>query len=529
MFVFQPRVDSSKSISNESQRFNVFLNNITVHCYRHLVQHDRSDWEKLKWFCVNFVFAVTSITIILQSWTGFTSNPLVTKLHNTLYPSSSVPFPGVSICNINRISKNAAEDLASELSKADKVNQRSIEYFMQQILHFGSLYSYDYADDKPLLDFQSYLDEVYEGESFTIINDLMKRLTPACEDMFLKCYWRSKEYQCIEGKDMFVRRRTQYGHCCSFNYVIQPGNVIDTPRFSDYTGPDMGLVLSINGTPSDYYYPLHMSTGFVVLVHNPFEFPDSPSGGVNEIPVMLERETLIRVDATTITADPYIINYSPKTRHCLFPNELAKKYGGKYARSQCMVHCRLESVLALCECIPFTMPVDIFFFDNGTSKQICNLVQVSCLNKYRIKWLTMSTEILNEKGLEKEREESLYCQDCLPSCFDTKYTVSSTSLPLQETKRKGNNIMQGIKNVSEISLIRVYFGQPETWQFMQSVQLEWYEILSNFGGIFGILLGFSMLSATEIIYFIVKEIFLYFFHKWHLHKLDIDDGLIICP
>lgn len=194
-----------------------------------------------------------------------------------------------------------------------------------------------------------------------------------------------------------------------------------------------------------------------------------------------------------------------------------------------MVYCRMKSVLALCDCVPFNMPLDIFYDNNGTAMQICNLNHIICLNKYRIKWLTISTEILNVKGLEREREESLLCPDCLPSCFDEKYFASANSLPLRQTKRKGTNIMESVKNVSQTALIRIFFGQPDTWQFLQTVQLEWFEIVSNFGGIFGILLGFSMLSATEIIYFIVREIYFWIMHKWHNYKLDTDDGIVIVP
>lgn len=457
---------------------------------------------------------------------------MITKLHNSLYPSSKVPFPAVSICNVNRISRRAAVRFAEELRSKDKKPEKdkTTEYYLKRIQLLASLYSYEYDDEVSLNDFQRTIDEIYDTQTFTIMNDIMLKLTPRCEEMMLRCIWQSKEYKCVDGPlKMFERRRSEYGHCCSFNYVIRPNNVVEKPRLSAYTGPDMGLLLLVHGQPNDYFYQMSSMKGFHVIIHNPYDFPDMPSGGINQVQVQLGRETFIRVDSHTITPDPFIRNFNPATRSCYFPLEMGTKFGGTYVKSQCIVYCRMKSILALCDCVPFSMPVDIFFKNNATTMQICNLNHISCLNRYRIKWLTISTEILQVKGLEREREESLLCQDCLPSCYDQRYFVSTNSLPLRLTKRKGTNIMESVKNVSQTALIRIYFGSPDAWQFLTTVQLTWYEIVSSFGGIFGVLLGFSMLSATEIIYFIVREFYFWFRNKWHHYKLETDNGIVIVP
>lgn len=330
MFSFNGNSAENKPSTFQS-RLKIFLENITVHCYRNLVEDERSNWERFIWFIVHVIFGVCSVTIIIRSWTGFNEAPLMTKLHNTLYPSSKVPFPGITICNVNRISRRAAVTFAQELQSNDKHKElnRTTEYYLKQILQLASLYTYDYEDENPLLDFQRIIDEMYDSQIFTIMGDIMNRLSPRCEEMMLRCFWQSKEYKCIEGPvKVFERRRSEYGHCCSFNYVIRPGNVVESPRLSTYTGPDMGLVLLIHGQPNDYYYQMQSTKGFLVLIHNPYEFPDMPSGGVSQVQVKLGHETFIRIDANTITADPFIVNYSPATRKCLFPKEMGTKYGG---------------------------------------------------------------------------------------------------------------------------------------------------------------------------------------------------------
>lgn len=67
------------------------------------------------WIIIHMVGASFLGVIIYRAWEDFTISPLVTTLHDTLYPSSEVPFPAVAICNNNRISKRAAIKYAEYL------------------------------------------------------------------------------------------------------------------------------------------------------------------------------------------------------------------------------------------------------------------------------------------------------------------------------------------------------------------------------------------------------------------------------
>lgn len=56
-------------------------------------------------------------------------------------------------------------------------------------------------------------------------------------------------------------------------------------------------------------------------------------------------------------------------RKCLFPDEL-KSYGGKYTRTDCIVNCRIRSILALCDCLPFYLPYQSL---NSNPPTVCTL------------------------------------------------------------------------------------------------------------------------------------------------------------
>lgn len=55
---------------------------------------------------------VKSVTDVYDE---YMSTPTVTSLETTQYPGWSVPFPAVGFCNVNKISKVKALELAEEL------------------------------------------------------------------------------------------------------------------------------------------------------------------------------------------------------------------------------------------------------------------------------------------------------------------------------------------------------------------------------------------------------------------------------
>ena len=57
---------------------------------------------------------LTSFTafLLVSVWNRFVDNPTVTSLESSVFPVTRVPYPGVSFCNLNKISKKRAASLA---------------------------------------------------------------------------------------------------------------------------------------------------------------------------------------------------------------------------------------------------------------------------------------------------------------------------------------------------------------------------------------------------------------------------------
>lgn len=79
-------------------------------------------------------------------------------------------------------------------------------------------------------------------------------------------------------------------------------------------------------------------------------------------------------------------------RGCLFPQELPEEFGGRYKRSDCVVNCRVASIISLCNCLVFYLPLtNLAFLEDGiTQIPTCTLEHVPCLNRYRSKLMMCS-------------------------------------------------------------------------------------------------------------------------------------------
>lgn len=159
----------------------------------------------------------------------------------------------------------------------------------------------------------------------------------------------------------------------------------------------------------------------------------------------------------------------------------------------------------------------------------------------------MTNKLNLKSGLEKDMEESLYCPECLPSCSTSRYSVKTSSLPLFSSYGNKKGLISMVENVTEISIIRIFFARAESEMYKQDVSLTWYEIcskfnhrnftkilvykivsiLGNFGAMFGIVTGISIISVFEVLLFCSKEFIKGF--KQLFEREESKNSIIILP
>lgn len=163
------------------------------------------------WKLIQIATAILLIYLTVHAWEKFMRTPVITTLESTEYPITDVNFPGVSICNVNKVDRKRAEALAKRLEDQN---------LTESLRLLGTLYDYSAAKAKEssLIELEAILDK-HLGDNITERFDpyeILKELTTPCGEMLSKCFWGGDEYSCM---DLFVTETTMEGFCCLFNYV----------------------------------------------------------------------------------------------------------------------------------------------------------------------------------------------------------------------------------------------------------------------------------------------------------------------
>lgn len=226
------------------------------------------------------------------------------------------------------------------------------------------------------------------------------KLAPKCEDFMLKCQWLGEDREC---KSLFTLEATSDGFCCTFNYerfkykqyvplyvpllcIKSTGlNFLSSTQSTllktNLTGASKGLIVLLNGTTSDYFYSNRNTLGFAVQLFSPGNFPDGTTGNLREYILNPGREVYLKLLVTTEKSMNTIRPYGINQRKCLFKDEKSQEYGDHYSYPECLTKCKLRSIYALCNCIPFYAPSDFKISDDN--RMHCTLADVKCLERYR--------------------------------------------------------------------------------------------------------------------------------------------------
>ncbi|XP_054729193.1 sodium channel protein Nach-like [Anastrepha obliqua] len=480
--------------------------NISMHGYSKLVDNTLNLWQKIIWLTVHMTTMCALFTVLSLIWEQFVAQYIVINLHNPLYPIESVPFPSISICSNSRISYQAALAHAKRLSAKDP-NGRTVDYFMEHLKFFISLYlkSDQDVDLDIYSNFQAFLDiyDTYENETFYNTRRIMQMLAPSCSNLIRSCMLAGNEIDCFSAK-AFQPSLTSYGPCCTFNTGDFYQNRNHRNRFAS---SELGFTVILNTTHQDYFTPIFPVDGYIVIVHHPAVFPDAISGEAHELFLTNSAEAFISLRSLLVFTEPSLRSYSPQTRKCYFNDDFPKYINTghfHYSLANCITRCRMLSMLALCRCIPFYMPLELV--SDVSDLVVCTIYHAHCLLSYRFKWNNVLTQREPIPGLARASQEALFCPDCLPACDDIQNEVSLMALPIDRfiaSSTAGEMQKIGLQ-AQNMSVLRVYFAQTHAKYYKRMIGNSWYEAVCTIGNVTSIFLGFSVVAIFEIAYFFVK-------------------------
>ena len=155
-------------------------------------------------------------------WQKWDESPILMSLDTNNYQLSNVPFPAVTICNVNKVSKSHLLRILSEEKEFSKFSNMSYDTSVEILRYLTKL-------DRAILkgDDLKRLDAFLRSQniSTTELVNILQQTAPSCRDIVIDCAFQGLPKPCME---FFSARPTDDGYCCTFN----GGN---------YTDKDLGL------------------------------------------------------------------------------------------------------------------------------------------------------------------------------------------------------------------------------------------------------------------------------------------------
>ncbi|XP_041447670.1 pickpocket protein 19 [Drosophila obscura] len=464
----------------------------SVHGIRYLADPKLKYFERIIWLLILVATSIGASVVYVDLSELYQSVRIQTTIRNTMLPIFVAPFPAIGICPRNRVNWNKLENeapyhfLGPNITAAQK--QLFISFFtaasdthLTRLTEMSSFFgNATLAADLPLL---NGLD----------VAAVIEYIQLECSDIFSVCHWRGNPLNCCE---IFELQFTESGTCWVFNSLISPATKQKakeskyyprrTPQYGEGSGLD--IFMRINKSL------LHSNKrGVHVMVKQPQQWSDVVRY------LSHDTHTQISMVPRLTTTDQRTRAVTPDIRRCIFHDEIHHpKYknlqGFEYWVGNCRSRCHQEHVVNMCKCSP-----SVFFpvsdKDNFT---VCKPSDFKCLYDNR---RTFSSERhpQENKYVDSLYKESMIC-DCFNSCtqliFDRVF--SSSSLDYNETD-------------TEVGTMRLDFFYQSGWfiQYHTNMRFTFVELLASFGGIIGLFLGASLLSAFELVYYFTIGLYLY--------------------
>ncbi|KAG4071872.1 hypothetical protein HA402_006033 [Bradysia odoriphaga] len=464
--------DNEEKESWFSQSFREFCSATALHGYSYIVRKDISRWERIGWAVIVVAALITSIILLWVSWEWNAETKTTTVIESTHYAVSNVPFPAVSICGMNRISLDGANRLAERMKLPDNVTSTELSKMFRLLLHFEGI-------SKPDPNGYALLNEILISNNMTVPS-VFKEISPNCTNMLERCKWKGTQTRC---DSLFQTIYTSEGICCSFNYLGLPksnfpskSKLLSVPMQVTACGYLTGLTFLAKPFVQDYHSSYLSSMGFRVYIHNSYDYPDD---NAETKTVGAKLEAFISLSPESTYSTPSVYNLPLKDRDCYFPKEGKMNTMSRYSYVNCMAECRSNLIYELCGCVPFEFP------NNGTLPT-CGMDKVECVTEHKQFYSGALPGVNSTSAL---REDSP-CK-CLPDCVLYQYPSEISSGRLNRTFSYNSvNFFKDI-NLEDQSLIHVFFIDLVSTRYRKA----------SFGGLLGLLLGFSFVTGFELIYF----------------------------
>ncbi|CAG9854877.1 unnamed protein product [Phyllotreta striolata] len=441
--------------------------------------------ERFIWAAVCLISITTAVALLSLAWVHFQKDPVVTVTDSVHQAVWHYYYPSATICDINLISKQDAVRLAKKLKSSPD------DKFISNMKFLMYLFAYKFYKIEQLPDLLE-LQDLLDKKNISV-DSIVSTMYSGC-NMLKVCKWKGEQKKC---KSIFEVTRTTNGLCCSFNYYATRNSLFEgynanrassEPSRVSACGYQTGLELLMVNEPRDYITSIIPTRGLQAMIHSPYDYPDW-----NSRFTLIQNKMInfVSIDPTKTYCSPRVTNLPVERRTCYFHFEKKMYYFNRYSFHNCMVECRMNLTLKLCNCVPFYfIPIHEVNHQLGRT---CNLRDVPCLAR-NFKKIHKS----EPRDSETNRKEC----NCLPDCELVQYKIENTVAVLGRSYSMNHaTLYAGVNITNQHSVVRIFFNDLVGTTNRRDVRINWDASLAFSGGLLGLFTGFSFISVLELIYF----------------------------
>ncbi|CAB0040322.1 unnamed protein product [Trichogramma brassicae] len=359
------------------------------------------------------------------------------------YGIFNVPFPSITICPENRVDWTRATSLISQLGIEDARVKQLLRGILDNLsdLKVSHLQELSLETDEILLESLNAIDRNCRQTDVNVTRILYESM-PECRKFMFNCTWKYKSVDCCS---IFRAQKTFYGFCYGFNSLTSEGNNLTEPERTQSFGMNSGLSVILKNI-SFRSPPNTENKVAILMIAHPHIYPSK--GQL----IAYGNEYNIDLGFTAAVADPAVLALENNT------NPPCKNNGGNYKFDNCLKECLQRYIHYSCKCNPtFLFP----FSEN------INTIHLQLRNKsWRVDW---------------DLDEVCVCPT---ECEYCNYIESTISVPFRPDSIK----------------LDVHFNGPTGVLYSREIKISNMDMLVQFGGIFGLFVGGSVLSFVELVY-----------------------------
>ncbi|XP_031626136.1 pickpocket protein 28-like [Contarinia nasturtii] len=171
------------------ENFIQYLLNSTLHGLKYVGDRKISHFERFFFVCMFILVVGLSAYFISNIWAKWNASPVIIVESAIATSVTSIPFPAVTICNMNLVQKSDVAHLP----------RSSEEYSMIQSICQST------RDDN--------ITSSVAG-NWSVLKKVLLKVSQSCAEMLVSCKYGGIEYECMK---IFSTILTDGGKCCIFN------------------------------------------------------------------------------------------------------------------------------------------------------------------------------------------------------------------------------------------------------------------------------------------------------------------------